>query len=165
MVEKQKIAFIRLSSIGDIVLTTPLIRAVRKAYPDAVIDFIVKDQYIDLVKTNPHLSNVIAFDHTAGWKELRRLKQIIKQEQYSYLIDLHKNFRSVYLRMGSRASVVLQYKKEYWKRSLLLWLRINRFKPALPIFQRYFHALRSLNIVPDQDGSEIVVPSHVLKKI
>ncbi len=165
MDEMQKIALIRLSSIGDIVLTTPLIRAVRKAYPDAVIDFIVKAQYVDLLKTNPHLSNVIAFDHTAGWKELWRLKQIIKQEQYTYLIDLHKNLRSVYLCMGSRASVVLQYKKEYWKRSLLLWLRINRFKPAAPIFKRYFHALASLNIVPDQDGSEIVVPSDVLKKV
>jgi len=161
----KKIAIIRLSSIGDIVLTTPLIRAVRKTYPEAVIDFVVKEQYVDLVKTNPHLTNVLTFNHTAGWKELRSLKKLIRKERYDLLVDLHKNFRSVYLRTGSRASKIVKYKKDYWKRTLLVWFGINRFKTVLPIYLKYFRAVEPFDIFPDQDGTEIHVPPKTVEKI
>ncbi len=161
----KKIAIIRLSSIGDIVLTTPLIRAVRKTYPEAVIDFIVKEQFVDLVKTNPHLTNVLTFNHTAGWKELRSLKKLIRKENYDLLVDLHKNPRSVYLRTGSRASTIVKHKKDYWKRTLLIWFGINRFKTGLPIYLRYFRALEPFDISPDRDGAEIHVPQQTAEKI
>ena len=52
------ILILRLSSIGDILLSSPFIRQVRKAYPDAKIDFVVKKQFYDLVKYNPNLNHV-----------------------------------------------------------------------------------------------------------
>ncbi|MCH8286703.1 glycosyl transferase, partial [candidate division KSB1 bacterium] len=58
----KKIAIIRLSSIGDIVLSTPLIRSLRNKYPESRIDFIVKNEYAELLSTNLHLNNVISFD-------------------------------------------------------------------------------------------------------
>jgi len=52
------ILIIRLSSIGDILLSTPFIRQVRQKFPEVKIDFVVKDIYKDLIKYNPHLDNV-----------------------------------------------------------------------------------------------------------
>ena len=90
MSEIRKILIIRLSSIGDILLTTPFIRALRKKYPQSVMDFVVKEQYADLLKTNPHVSNVITFNHSArgrsayggkaGIKELRKIKKENKKK-------------------------------------------------------------------------------------
>ena len=160
MHDEPKIVIIRLSSIGDIILTTPLVRALRRKFPDGVIDFVVKERYIDLVRTNSHLSNVIAFDHTAGYNELRKLKKLIRKERYDLLIDLHKNFRSVYLRSGSGAARVVKYRKDYIKRALLVWFGINRFDTVVPIYQRYFRAAASLEITPDDEGTELHVPEE-----
>jgi len=151
----KKIAIIRLSSIGDIVLTTPLVRALRAQYPQSRIDFIIKNEYAELLSTNPHLDNVISFDHDAGFGELRSLKKLIRKEKYDVLIDLHKNFRSVFLRNNSRSGMVLKYNKNYVRRSLLIWFGLNRFKIIEPIYKRYFRAVESLGVKPDKDGTEL----------
>jgi len=151
----EKIAIIRLSSIGDIVLTTPLVRALRNKYPKSRIDFFIKNEYAELLSTNPHLNNVISFDHDAGFGELQSLKKVIKKEKYDLLIDLHKNLRSVYLRTNSNSGLVLKYTKDYVKRSLLVWFRINRFKNIEPVYMRYFRSVRSLGIKADKEGTEI----------
>lgn len=164
MSEIRKILIIRLSSIGDILLTTPLIRALRKKYPQAAIDFAVKERYVDLLKTNPHVSNVITFDHKAGIKELRTLKKHIKKERYDLLVDIHKNFRSVYLRTGAGAGSVVKYRKDYVKRFLLVLFGINRFTTVIPIYKRYFRAVELLGITPDNAGTELHIPKVTFKQ-
>lgn len=164
MSEIHKILIIRLSSIGDILLTTPLIRALRQKYPQAAIDFIVKEQYVDLLKTNPRVSNVITFDHKAGIKELRTLKKHIKKERYDLLVDIHKNFRSVYLRTGAGAGSVVKYRKDYVKRFLLIRFGIKRFTTVMPTYKRYFRAVESLGIAPDNRGTELHIPGFTFKQ-
>lgn len=165
MEKVNRIAIIRLSSIGDIVLATPLIRTLRKNYPDADIDFFIKEEYLDLLKTNPHLTNIIAFDHTKGFKELKTLKKHIKSRRYDILLDLHKNFRSVYLRTGSGARYIYKYKKDYFKRSLLIWLKINKFSKTVPVYKRYFRAVAPLGLTPDEKYTELPVPESATKKV
>ena len=166
-----KILIIRLSSIGDIILTTPLIRALRKRFPEAVIDFVVKEQFLDLVRTNPHLSSVIVFDHTKGFTELRRIKRLIRREQYDIILDIHRNFRSFYLRTFSGAGTATHYHKYYLRRLLLVWFGINTFRTIEPVYKRYFYAALPFGIVPDDEGTELYVPDlitdrvrHVLEK-
>lgn len=161
----KKIAIIRLSSIGDIILTTPLVRALRNKYPKSRIDFIVKNEYAELLSTNPHLDNVISFDHDAGFAELRTLKKLIRKEKYDLLIDLHKNFRSVFLRKNSCSGLVLKYNKYYVKRSLLVWFGLNRFKIVEPIYMRYFRAVESLGVKPDKEGTELHLTKNNLLMI
>lgn len=161
----KKIAIIRLSSIGDIVLSTPLIRSLRNKYPESRIDFIVKNEYAELLSTNLHLSNVISFDHTAGFAELRTLKKIIKKEKYDLLIDIHKNFRSVYLRNFAGSGLALKYKKDYVKRTLLVRFGLNRFKTIEPVYKRYFRAVETLGIVPDNKGTELPLTRNTILKV
>jgi heptosyltransferase-2 len=59
---KIKILIIRLSSIGDILLSTPFIRQVRKAFPNATIYYVVKKEYQDLLMYNPNLDHLIILD-------------------------------------------------------------------------------------------------------
>src|ERR1043165_1939713 len=98
----EKILIIRFSSIGAIILTSPLVRALRNAYPNARIDFLVKSDYAELLQFNNCLSSVIRFRNSGG-DELASLKRRIREERYSVIFDLHNNLRSRYLRSLSGA--------------------------------------------------------------
>src|SRR5258706_15465705 len=97
-----KILIIRFSSLGDIILASPLVRILRAAYPLAQIDFLVKSEYADILKMNPHLSSVIELKTTER-AELRALKQQIRATRYDLLLDIHNSLRSRYLRLFSGA--------------------------------------------------------------
>ncbi|RKY53404.1 MAG: hypothetical protein DRP89_06250, partial [Candidatus Neomarinimicrobiota bacterium] len=92
--EPRKILIIRLSSLGDIVVLTPIFKSLRKRFPEAQIDFLVKKEFKSIVAENPYLSNVITFDvkeKLQGWNKLCRL---LAHENYDLFIDMHNNFRS-----------------------------------------------------------------------
>jgi lipopolysaccharide heptosyltransferase II len=150
--------------MGDIILTTPLIRAVRKHYPQAQIDFIIKQQFLDLIRTNPHLSHVILFDKNRNFNGLKALKTSIQQQRYDVLIDIHKNFRSVYLRTGSHATYVTKYSKQIFRRTLLVWFGINWYKEIKPVYKRYFEAVEAFGIHGDGLGTEVIVPEEETAK-
>src|SRR4030042_6341553 len=106
-----KILIIRMSSIGDIVLTFPFVRLLRKKFPEAQIDFVVKKEYRELIESNKNISNIFSFDSQKGLNELKKLKEKIKKEKYKYIFDVHRNLRSYYLRKFSNAQKVFLYKK------------------------------------------------------
>ena len=150
-----KILIIRFSSMGDIILTTPLIRAVRRKYPKAQIDFVVKDQFAALVQGNPHLTKVYIFSKEKD--NLKSIKEDIIEEEYDWIIDIHKNFRSLYLRTRSGAVNITDYPKYLFKRTLLVALRWNFYKVVEPVYKRYFKAVEPFGIEDDGLGTEIFV--------
>jgi len=156
--EIEKILIIRFSSIGDIILTTPLIRALRHAYPRAVIDFAVKEQYFELLKTNPYIDNVLLFTARSGFRGLRAFKRSVQRGKYSLLIDVHTSIRSMYLRIGSGAARTLVYRKNRFRRFILVRFGINLFRDPEPVYRRYFRAVAPLGIAPDNGGTELHVP-------
>jgi len=161
----QKILIIRLSSIGDIILTTPLLRSLRSAYPDAEIHYLVKKEFAALVNTNPHLDKVIEFDKGKGFSELRKMKRYLKSQQYDWIIDIHKNLRSRYLLFRNTAKYKTTYSKQIWKRTLLVWFKINRYKKIKPTLKRYFEAVEAQGISYDGRGTEVHVPRKNIEKI
>ncbi|MFC1564146.1 lipopolysaccharide heptosyltransferase II [candidate division KSB1 bacterium] len=160
-----KILIIRLSSIGDIILTTPLVRSLREKFDDAVIDYVVKEEYLDLVRTNHHLNDVIPFNKSGGFTELIKLKRYIRSQKYDLVIDLHKNFRSVYLRSFLSGAKITKYKKNYFNRSLLVWFGINRFEKIIPVYRKYFYAVKDLGLDYDESGTEVHIPEKEEKKV
>ncbi len=157
----EKILIIRLSSIGDIVLSTPLIRLLRKKFPFAQIDFLIKKEFAELLKFNPHLTNLIEFDASKGFKELLRLKSQILKERYDLIVDIHNNLRSVFLRTFSGAKV-LKVDKRVFKRLLLVKFKINLYKNIIPVAERYIETVSQLSIKNDNQGLELFVPNDVL---
>lgn len=93
----ENILLIRLSSLGDIVLTTPAIRAVRTHFPNAFIAMLVAKQSADILKHNPHLNKIIEFNRLAEDKdtgEMLRTLRILRNQRFSLTIDFQRKFRT-----------------------------------------------------------------------
>ena len=89
----QKILIIRLSSIGDIVLTSPVVRCV-KLQTNAEIHFLTKAKFSPILASNPYIDKIITLE-----EELKETIKVLKNERYNYIIDLHHNFRSFLIKI------------------------------------------------------------------
>jgi len=165
MADVHKILIIRLSSIGDIILTTPLLRSIRKTYPDAFITYITKKQYAGLLADSPFINELIAFDKSEGFRGLRKIKQRLRDHHFDACLDIHKNWRSWFLRFGLGAGVITTYPKYIIRRALLVRLKINLYKHVKPVYLRYFEAARKLGVSYDGEGSEIHFPNAATDKV
>jgi len=101
-----KILIVRLRLIGDVVFTTPVIRALRRRYPDARITYLVESAAAPIVATNPHLSDLIVITHRRGWARIKddlRLAREIRRARFDLVLDLHGGPRSAWLTWASGA--------------------------------------------------------------
>src|SRR5580693_8884452 len=101
-----KFLIMRFSSIGDIVLTTPVIRAVKKQVQDAQVHFLTKKSFQAVTRCNPFIDKFFYYDDN-----LDELIKSLREERYDFIIDLHKNLRSYRIRFALRCKM-LAYKKE-----------------------------------------------------
>jgi len=152
---QKKILIIRLSSIGDILLTTPFIRQIRNKFPQSQIDFIIKNEFADLLSHNPNLNNIIKFDSATGTKGLKVLKNLLLENEYDYIFDLHNNLRSNYLRKGLRSNKKYRIKKNKLVQFLFVKFKINLYKDTIPIAERYLNVGKSAGVKDDENGLEV----------
>jgi lipopolysaccharide heptosyltransferase II len=106
------ILVVRLRLIGDVVFTTPVIRALRQRHPDARIVYLVEGGAAPVVLTNPHLSEVIVARHSHGWGRVvddLRLGRRLRRQRFDLALDLHGGPRSAWLTWASRARVRVGY--------------------------------------------------------
>jgi lipopolysaccharide heptosyltransferase II len=165
MTDVHKILIIRLSSIGDIILTTPLLRSIRETYPKALITYITKKQYAGLLADSPHIHELIAFDKSEGFRGLRKIKRRLKAQHFDACLDIHNNLRSRFLRFGLGARMTTTYPKYILRRTLLVRFKINFYRHISPVYLRYFKAARKLNVQYDGRGSEIHFPEAATEKV
>lgn len=157
-----KVLIIRLSSIGDIILTTALIRCLKNNFPDYKIDFLVKEQFSEIVIHNPYLNNIIVF---RKGDKLLKLKQQLKNEKYEWIIDIHQNFRSLFLKSGSGVPLKTGYSKSVFKRSLLVYAGLNLYHDSKPVMLRYFESVEKQGVLYDGKGTEVFFPSIHIESI
>jgi lipopolysaccharide heptosyltransferase II len=157
--QPHNILVVRLSSIGDILLTTPLLRIVKQKFPQATLDFVTKLQFADLLAHNRHISQLFLFDSSGGWRALRKQKKLLTAKQYDLVLDLHKNWRSLFLTIGLGKKRI-SFPKYYWKRWVLLHCGINLYKRVVPVYQRYFSRLGSWGIEDDHAGLEFILSAE-----
>ena len=152
---------IRLSSLGDILLTTPLVRSIKKQYPQISISFMLKEQYKNLLKYNPNLSEVYLYK-----KEFNTQKNIqlngLKSKKFDLIIDLQNNFRSNALSLKLGAPVKRFKKKNFYK-LLLVYLKINRLRNEPPIPERYSRVLKNFEL--DEEGLDLFMPDAISSKL
>lgn len=98
----RRILIVRFSAIGDIILTLPVVDALHARFPDADIDFLTRQEYIDLVSRHPGIHRIWPFDKSLGFRELRRFGEMLRERKYDLVVDLHKNLRSTYIRSAVR---------------------------------------------------------------
>jgi len=129
-----KTVVFRLSSIGDIVLASPLLRVMRaSAGPKARIDFVVKKEYAELVKFSHHLSVVHEFDETRGFRGLQELRDALRAEEYDLIVDIHNSLRTIYLRNFCNTKEVVTVDKRLYERWQLVHWKRNIYPGIVPV--------------------------------
>src|SRR5680860_914502 len=150
---KIKFLIIRFSSIGDIVLTSPIIRCLKTQVKNVEIHFVTKQKYECILNSNPNIDKVHIYD-----ENLTELIQEFKAEQFDYIIDLHHNFRSGRIKRKLKATSY-SVNKLNWKKMLLIRFKMNRL-PKKHIVDRYFETLSLLDVKNDGQGLDFFIPEN-----
>jgi ADP-heptose:LPS heptosyltransferase len=145
-----KILIIRFSSIGDIVLTTPVVRCIKKHIPDCEIHFLVKKTFIPVVKHNPYIDKIVYMQNN-----VRECLPALREEKFDYVIDLHHNFRSAQVKRAIKAPA-FSFNKLNVEKWLLVNLKMNKL-PAIHIVDRYFETVKELGVTNDNSGLDYFI--------
>ncbi len=146
-----KILVLRFSSIGDIVLTSPVVRCLKKQL-GAEIHYLTKTAFAPIWEENPYIDKVFSFPTEITTE----LTTQLRAEAYDQVIDLHHNLRSLRLKraLGRPAH---SFDKLNWEKWLLVRFKIDRM-PDTHIVQRYMDTVRHLGVEYDGQGLDYFIP-------
>ena len=148
-----KFLIIRFSSIGDIVLTTPIVRMLKKQVSGAEIHFVTKKQYASIVEPNPHVEKVHVLD-----RDFDALIKELKHCHFDYIIDLHNNLRS--LRVKNKLGLpAFTFDKLNWEKWLLVNFKKNKM-PNVHIVDRYLATTAVFDLKNDEAGLDYFIPEN-----
>ncbi|MBM3405034.1 MAG: glycosyltransferase family 9 protein [Bacteroidetes bacterium] len=147
-----KVLVIRFSSIGDIVLTTPVVRCLKNQVKGTILHYATKEQYLPLLSANPYIDKVYTIR-----KDVSEIIRELKKEKYDFIVDLHKNIRSHQLRFRLWKPSASFPKLNFEKGLMVKW-KINRL-PDIHIVDRYFQAVKTFGITNDGMGLDLFILS------
>jgi heptosyltransferase-2 len=147
-----KILVLRFSSIGDIVLTSPVLRILQEQLEGgAEIHFVVKSKFQSVVQSNPRISKIFTFEKT-----IQEVIPDLLLEEYDYIIDLQNNVRSRIIKKRLKALAFSVDQRNFAK---LLWIQFG-IQGSIPhIVERYMATLKVLGLKDDGKGLEFYIPS------
>ncbi len=148
-----KILVLRFSSIGDIVLTSPVLRCLKQQVTGAEVHVATKRAFADLVAHSPYVDKVHALDDDIG-----ALARSLKAEGFDHIVDLHHNLRTARIKrvLGVPATSFAKLNIEKW---LLVNLRMDRL-PRIHIVDRYMDTVKHLCVSNDNKGLELFIPKN-----
>ena len=146
-----KFLVIRFSSIGDIVLTTPVVRIIKEQIPDSEVHYLTKQEYVGIVENNPYIDKI----HVLNKDNQSELIEELKNEGFDNIIDLHKNLRTRKIKSKLQVPDFSFNKLNYKK-----WILVNFKKNNLPnihIVDRYLETLSVFDIKNDNKGLDYFI--------
>jgi heptosyltransferase-2 len=154
-----KVLVIRFSSLGDVILTTPVLDALKENYRDSEIYFLTKQKYQGLFEADPRINSVIYFqpeDKDKGVAGLFRLIKRLNQEKFDLIVDLHSNLRSFFIR-----TLVKAQKKARYNKRLITRLQMVYFKKwnvnSITTVESYLKSLEKIGIKIENRGPGLFV--------
>ncbi|MEO8821434.1 MAG: glycosyltransferase family 9 protein, partial [Ginsengibacter sp.] len=150
--KEMKFLIIRFSSIGDIVLTTPVIRNLRKKFPSATIHYLTKKKFASIVESNPYLDKTLLLED-----DFATTIQEVKEEGYDYIIDLHHNLRTLRIKKALGKIHFLSFNKLNIEKWIFTNFKINLL-PEKHIVDRYMQTVEKLGVVNDNLGLDYFIP-------
>jgi len=152
-----KILVIRLSSIGDIVLTSPVLRCLKQDLKGVKIHYLTKPAYKSVLDSNPFI------DKLWFWEGNKTLKQL-KAEKFDCVIDLHNNLRTAKIKWYFLLNGVLKkwfsFKKINIKKMLTVFTKAKSFLPKQHIVDRYMKTILPLGVEYDQKGLDFFIAEN-----
>ena len=155
---KVKFLIVRFSSIGDIVLTTPVIRNLRKKFPGAIIHYLTKKKFAGIVQSNPYLDKVILLED-----DIKKTIEDLETEDYDHIIDLHHNLRTLRIRNSLRKVPFHSFNKLNIQKWIFTNFKINLL-PHEHIVDRYMATISHLGVVNDGLGLDYFIPENEVVK-
>lgn len=146
----QKILVIRFSSIGDIVLTSLTIRCLKQQL-GAEIHFLTKQAFYPLLEANPYIDKIFTIE-----EKVSEVLTGLKKENYDCIVDLHKNLRSLQVRLTLGVKT-FTFNKLNFRKWLLVNFKINLL-PDKHIADRYLEAVAPLGVQNDGLGLDYFLP-------
>jgi len=146
-----KILVIRFSSIGDIVLTTPVVRCLKTQRADVQLHYLTKASYGAILEHNPYIDQLHLLDRSL-WQLIGRLRK----EKFDLVIDLHNNLRTLQIKLGLGVQAY-SFNKLNWEKWLMVNLKINVL-PNIHLVNRYLDTLHHLGVVNDNHGLDYFIP-------
>ncbi len=147
----KKVLIIRFSSIGDIVLTTPVVRAIKTQLENAEVHYCTKKQYHGILEANPYIDKIHFLED-----DLNALAKKLKEEQFDFVVDLHNNLRTRILKNKLKKPSAA-FPKLNWEKWLVVNLKVNKL-PNIHIVDRYLEAAKPLGIKKDLLGLDYFIP-------
>lgn len=146
-----RVLVVRFSSLGDVVLTTPLLRAIRSRHPAADITVLVQARYADLLAGHPAVTTIVP---AAPRERVADLAHRLQPADYDARLDLQDSLRSRRLRraLGGSWGVADRRRAARW---LLIWLGVDAYGALVPVAERFFTAARGLDIRPDGEPPDV----------
>ncbi len=145
-----KILVIRFSSIGDIVLTSPVVRCLKKQLPDSKIHFLTKKPFTSIIEPNPNVDKVFFLESS-----LPKVIAELKKEKYDLVVDLHNNLRSLRVKqsLGIKFVAFNKLNLEKW---LMTRFKVNKL-PDVHIVDRYLETVKHLGVRNDLEGLDYYI--------
>lgn len=150
---KVKFLVVRFSSIGDIVLTTPVVRGLKTQVPGAEVHFVTKARYAPLLASNPYIDNI----HVLHDK-ISTLLDNLETENFDYIIDLHRNIRSGQIKRRLKVPD-FTFEKLNIRKWLLVNFKIN-YLPTAHVVDRYLETLSDFDVKSDGKGLDFYIPEN-----
>ena len=157
--ETPRILVVRFSSLGDLVLMTPLLRSIRERHPKAHVTLVTRKEYGSLFAQNPRVNEVVTWD---GKEPLADLIAILRATEWTHRLDLHGSLRSRWIRfrVGGRWG---SYPKLRRARTALIKRKKDIYRDRRHVAQRYFDAAGGLDLTPDHKPAEIFIHNDALR--
>ncbi len=146
-----KFLVVRFSSIGDIVLTTPVVRHLKQQVEDAEVHYLTKPAYKSLLEANPYVDRIHAFDG-----DIKACIAKLREEGIDYVIDLHHNVRSARIKYGMKR-IAFSVHKLNWLKWLYVSFKINRL-PDRHMVDRNLDTIHSFIEEVDDGGLDYFIP-------
>jgi lipopolysaccharide heptosyltransferase II len=168
-----RILIIKFGAIGDVVLTTPAIRAIRNAFPLSFIAFLVRKESLEIIKNNPNINKVIIFEEKHYFPKItnlvryilnRKLLQELKSYKFDLSIDFESSYKSYYItalaRIKNRIGFKLKGKRKYL--NFLYPTSIDEPKETMYQAKKYLYLLKNtMNINSENVTTEVSVSPSI----
>ncbi|MBI9037958.1 MAG: glycosyltransferase family 9 protein [Bacteroidales bacterium] len=149
----KKILVIRFSSIGDIVLTSPIVRCLKNQIMDCELHFLTKKAFVSIVENNPNIDKVHSIE-----KDVNEIIPQLYKEGFDFVVDLHNNIRTYLVKKKLKKPSA-----SFNKLNIQKWILVNfkrNFLPDIHIVDRYFQAIKSLGIKNDNKGLDFFIDEN-----
>lgn len=154
LMQLKKILIVRFSSIGDVVLTTPVIRCAAMQLKGTEIHFVTKEPFKSILEHNPYIHRLYTFK-----KEISELYEQLKNEKYDVVIDLHKNLRSLRLKQQLKTKS-FSFSKLNIEKFLAVTFKAPGILPKNHIVDRYFEAIAPIGVKSDEKGLDYFIAEN-----